>query len=232
MLKRDKTMALKLLQSGNQPLGQFDALDAQATSVLGGEVCTFTYVSRAAGTDDSAKDVEDGYVAAANTRAAATTTLASGDRPLFLVDEGTSSYGTLFGEIVGATVGLQSTGGTVLGPHTATGSGKWTLWDKPGLYAVTLDAVDTTLNSGLVPTNPALAGGDLLYATTAGLLTPDSTAAFEVAAVVGRFIEFAPSGSLVTTPVSLTQALNSPVGASAPGAQFDVAVFHFNPDHS
>jgi len=224
-------MALKLLQSGNQPLGQFDALDAQATSVLGGEVATFTYVSIVPGTDDSAKDVEDGYVAAADTRPAATTTLASGDRPLFLVDEGTSQYGTLFGEIVGATVGLTSTGGTVLGPHTATGSGKWTLWDKPGMYAVTLDAVDTTLNSGLVPTNPALVGGDTLYATTAGLLTPDAAAAFEVAAV-GRFIEFAPNGSLVTTPISLTQALNSPVGASAPGAQFDVAVFHFNPDHS
>ena len=222
-------MSLKLLQSGIQPLGQFDALDAETTSVLGGEVASLTYVSIAAGTDDAAKDVEDGYVAAANTRPAATITLTSGTRPLFLVDEGTTGYGTLFGEIVGANTGLTSTGGTVLGPHTATGSGKWTLWDKPGMYAVTLDAVDTTLNSGLVPTNPALAGGDSLYATSAGLLTPNVSAAFE-SVVVGRFIEFAPNGSLVTTPASLTQALNSPTGSSALGAQFDQAVFHFNPE--
>ena len=222
-------MSLKLLQSGIQPLGQFDALDAQTTAVLGGEIAGFTYVSIAAGTDDAASDVADGYVAAANTRPAATVTLVSGMRPLFLVDEGTSGYGTLFGEVVGGNTGLVSTGGAVLGPHTATGSGKWTLWDKPGLYAVTLDAVDTTLNSGLVPTNPALAGGDALYATAAGLLTPAVGSAFE-AVVVGRFVEFQPSGSLVTTPVSLTQALNSPVGATAPGAQFTEAVFHFNPE--
>lgn len=224
-------MALKLLQSGIQPLGQFDALDAQTTTVLGGEVASFTYVSITPGVDRAAADVVlDGYVAAANTRPAATTTLVPDMRPLFLVDEGTSGYGTLFGEVVGGTTG-KLIGGAVLGPHTATGSGKWTLWDKPGLYAVTLDAVDTTINSGLVPTNPALVGGDVLYATTAGLLTPNVVAAFEAVAV-GRFIEFAPNASLVTTPASLTQALNSPTGSPALGAQFDVAIFHFNPDHS
>lgn len=223
-------MSLQILQSGIQPLGQFDALDAQTTAVLGGEVAGFTYVSIAAGTDEAAADVEnDGYVAAQNTRPAATVTLVAGMRPLFLVDEGTSGYGTLFGEVVGGTTGQQVIGGAVLGPHTATGSGKWTLWDKPGLYAVTLDAVDTTLNSGLVPTNPALVGGDALYATAAGLLTPAVGSAFE-AVVVGRFVEFAPNGSLVTTPASLTQALNSPTGSAALGAQFDVAIFHFNPE--
>lgn len=220
-------MALKILQPGTQPLGQFDGLDAQTTSSLGGEVCTFTYIALA--TDDAAADVEDGYVAQANTRAAVTTTLASGARPLFLLDEGISGYGTIFGEVVGASTGQVSTGGAVLGPHTATGSGKVTLWDKPGLYAVTLDAVDTTLNSGLVPTNPALSGGDALYATAAGLLTPNAGAAFE-AVVVGRFIEFAPNGSLVTTPLGQVQALHSPVGSSAPGAQFDVAIFSWNPE--
>lgn len=223
-------MSLQILQAGIQPLGQFDALDAQTTAVLGGEVAGLTYVSIAAGVDEAAADVElDGYVAAANTRPAATVTLAVGMRPLFLVDEGTTGYGTLFGEVVGGTTGQVVTGGAVLGPHTATGSGKWTLWDKPGLYAVTLDAVDTTINSGLVPTNPALVGGDALYATAAGLLTPDVGSAFE-AVVVGRFVEFAPNASLVTTPASLTQALNSPTGSPAPGAQFDVAIFHFNPE--
>lgn len=223
-------MALKILQPGIQPLGQFDALDSQVTSCLGGEVASFTYVSTAAGVDDAAADVGDGYVAQANTRPAATTTLVSGARPLFLVDEGTTGYGTLFGQVVGASVGKTVTGGTVLGPHTATGSGKWTLWDKPGLYAVTLDAVDTTLNSGLVPTNPALVGGDALYATAAGLLTPNSGAAFQ-AVVVARFLEFTGDGSLVTSPRSLVQALNSPSGTStAPAAQFTQAVIHWNPE--
>jgi hypothetical protein len=223
-------MALKLLQSGIQPLGQFDALDAQTTSVLGGEVASFAYVSIAAGTDDAAADVDDGYVAQANTRPAATTTLTSGTRPLFLVDEGTTGYGTLFGEVVGSAVGKSVTGGTVLGPHTAEGSGKWTLWDKPGLYGVTLDAVDTTLNSGLVPTNPALSGGDALYATAAGLLTPDAGSAFE-AVVLGRFIEFTGNGSLVTSTLGLVQALNSPSGTStAPSAQFTQAVIHWSPE--
>lgn len=225
-------MSLQILQAGIQPLGPFDALDAQTTTVLGGEVAGFTYVAiaSAGGTDEAAADVEnDGYVAAANTRPAATVTLVAGMRPLFLVDEGTSGYGTLFGEVVGGATGKQVTGGAVLGPHTATGSGKWTLWDKPGLYAVTLDAVDTTLNSGLVPTNPALTGGDTLYATAAGLLTPNVAVAFDTVSI-GRFVEFAPSGSLVTTPVSLTQALNSPTGSPAPGAQFDVAIFHFHPE--
>jgi len=222
-------MALKLLQPGIQPLGQFDAHDPVATSCLGGEVAQFTYVSIVAGTDDAAADVDDGYVAAANTRPAATTTLTANIRPRFLVDEGTTGYGTLFGEVVGGSTGLVVTGGAALGPHTATGSGKWTLWDKPGMYAVTLDAVDTTLNSGLVPTNPALAGGDALYATAAGLLTPAVGSAVDTL-VLGRFIEFSPSGSLVTTPASLTQALNSPTGSAALGAQFAQAVFHWNPE--
>lgn len=221
-------MALQPIQA-IRPFGQFDGLDSQVTSSLGGEVCTLTYV--ALNTDDSAADVEDGYVAQAGTRAAVTTTLASGNRPLFLCDEGISGYGTLFGEIVGASVGKTVTGGTVLGPHTATGSGKVTLWSYPGLYSVTLDAVDTTVNSGLLPTNPALAGGDALYATTSGLLTPDVTSAFE-AVVVARFIEFAPNGSLVTTPLGQVQATNSPVGSAAPGAQFDVAIINWNPELS
>lgn len=223
-------MALKLLQPGIQPLGQFDALDSQVTSPLGGEVAGFTYVSISAGTDDAAADVDDGYVAPADTRPATTTTLTSGMRPLFLVDEGTSGYGTLFGEVVGAAVGKTVTGGTSLGPHTATGSGKWTLWDKPGLYAVTLDAVDTTENSGLVTTNPALSGGDALYATSAGLLTPDAGSAFE-AVVLARFIEFTDDRHLVTSTKSLVEALNSPSGTSTtPAANFTQAVIHWSPE--
>jgi len=222
-------MALKPLFGKNLPYGQFDGLDSQVTSSLGGEVCTFTYVALA--TDTHAADVEDGYMAAANTRAAVTSTLTTGARPLFLCDEGTSGYGTIFGSLVGATVGQIVTGGAVLGPHTAAGSGKVTLWDAHGMYGITLDAVDTTVNSGLVPTNPALVGGDAIYATAAGLLTPDAGSAFE-AVVLGRFIEFAPNGNLVTSSLGQIQGLNSPTGSSAPGAQFDMAVIHWAPELS
>ncbi len=83
------------------------------------------------------------------------------------------------------------TGGAVLGPHTATGSGKITVWHMPGLYSVSLDAADTSSSTGLTTTNATLTVGDALYATSAGLLTPDSGSSFEADVVVGRFVEFA-----------------------------------------
>lgn len=221
-------MALKPLQAGVQPLGQFDGLDSEVTTLKGGEVVGFATAEAYPGTDKGASDVFDGYSGESNLRTVVTKTLASSMRPLFLADEGTSGYGTLFGQVVGATVGQVSTGGTALGPHTATGSGKVTLWDKAGLYAVSLDAVDTTAFTGLVPGNLSLSAGDPLYATTAGLLTPDTNSQFENY-VVARFVEFQASGSLVTTPKSLVAALNSPTGGSAPSAQFTDVVIHFNP---
>lgn len=223
-------MALVLLQSGNYPIGQFDGLDAQVTSFLGGEVCTLTAVTWK-GTDQAAADVDDGYVGTTSkTRPAVTFTLSSGNRPLFLADDGTANYGTLFGQVVGATVGKVTTGGTVLGPHTATGSGKITCWDKPGLYGVTLDAADTTSGTGLTADNATLAVGAALYATTSGKLTPNSGAAFE-AVVVGRFVEFQTNGSLVNTPNYLVSALNSPTGTTAASLMnFTMAVFTFYPE--
>lgn len=221
-------MALKPLQA-MYPLGQFDGLDTEATTLLGGEVVGFLAYNTL-GTDLEAADVKDGYsgIGVAKTRPAVTKTLVSGMRPLFLADEGTLGYGTLFGVVVGGTVGQVVTGGAVLGPHTATGSGKVTLWDKPGLYAVTLDAVDTTATTGLVPLNGSLVPGTALYATTQGKLTPNVSAAFEVA-VVARFIEFTTNGSLVNTPNSLVAALNSPNGnvTSLRPNSFTQAVIHF-----
>lgn len=220
-------MALKVLNGRNTPYGQFDGLDSQVTSVKGGEVATFTFVS-STGTDKHAKDIDDGYVSTSSrTRPAVTTTLTSGKRPLLLVDEGTSYYGTLFGEVVGASIGQTVTGGTQLGPHTASGSGKITLWDAPGFYGVTLDACDTTSTTGLQPTNTTLTGGAALYATTAGLLTPNAASAFE-SVVVGRFLEFSSNGSLVRTPNYLIQAVNSP-GAGTPAVlqSFEFGMFHF-----
>lgn len=220
-------MALKPLQA-MYPLGQFDGLDGDLTALLGGEVVGFTSYNTI-GTDLSAQDVKDGYSGTTNkVRPAVTKTLVANMRPLFLADEGTTGYGTLFGTVVGGTTGQVVTGGAVLGPHTTAGSGKVTLWDKPGLFAVTLDAVDTTATTGLVPGNTTLVPGVGLYATTSGKLTPNVASAFEVV-VVARFIEFTTNGSLVTTPNNLVSALNSPNGNVASGKpnSFTQVVIHF-----
>jgi hypothetical protein len=228
-------MALELVQPGIQPLGQFDGHDDVYLTVKGGEVGTIVGV--AVGTDRGAADVDDGYASAATQRPVVTTNLSSGDRPLGLVDEGIRGYGTLFGQVVGGVAGQISDGvgqqnGQLLGPHTATGSGKLTLWDKMGTYAVTLDAVHADAITGLQPSNPTLTIGDALYATADGRLTPRAAAAFE-AVEVGYFLNFEPwknGGSLVTTPVNLVSAANSPVGQGQPQSRsLYRAVIHFNP---
>jgi hypothetical protein len=222
-------MSLKLLQPGTQPLGQFDGHDDEYLTLKGGEVVTLA--SRALSTGDkAAKDSFDGYVPPAN-RAVVTKTLTATSRPLFLADEGITGYGTLFGSVVGGVVG-QLTTGAVLGPHTATGSGKVTCWDKPGLYAVSLDACDTTASTGLTPTNTTLTVGSALYYTTGGLLTPNSALAPAglngALTVVGRFVDFETNGSLVTSTNHMVTALNSPSGSADPTKSFSFAVFHFH----
>lgn len=213
-------MALKLLQAGKDPLGQFDGLDSEYLGLLGGEIGTFTNLPLPT-TDRAAYDVVDGYANAPNSRICITRTLVSGDRPLFLLDEGTLGYGTMFGYAIGGVTGHivpnpstpGTTGGVVIGPSTAWGSGKVTCWDKPGLYAVTLDAVA----ADLVPTL-GIAPGAPLYATAAGLLTSVVGGAFENF-VVARFVEFSTNGSLVTTPTNL-------VGLARTYTQ---VVIHFHP---
>lgn len=208
-------MALELVQAGIQPLGQFDGYDALVPFVVGGEVGTLIGIATGQAVDHSAYDASgaDGYVGggAAPTRPVVTFVLASGSRPLFLLDDGVAGYGTMFGSVLGGTTG-QIYAGAVLGPSTATGSGKITCWDKPGTYAVTLNAADTAAD-GLVPTNAALAVGAALYATVIGRLTPAAARSFEPGLVIGRLINFETlkGGSLVNTPtflVSNALALN------------------------
>jgi len=223
-------MALKLLQPGIQPIGQFDGLDSEVLTLLGGEVVTLKSVLNSA--DVGSADSDDGYVGSSTAlarRTVVTKTLGSGKRPLMLADEGIAGYGTLFGTVVGGATGRTVTGGASLGPHTATGSGKVTCWAQTGLYAVSLDACDTTASTGLTATNVTLDTGGALYATTAGLLTPNAGSAFE-AVVVGRFVSFETNGSLVTSTNFMTSALNSPTGMSAPTRAFAFATFFFTPN--
>jgi len=222
-------MSLKLLQAGLQPLGQFDGLDADVLTMKGGEVVSFASVTTngtpgvtTSGLDQGAYDVFDGYVNQSGTlkRPAVTrlfdgsTSLTASSRPLMLSDEGITGYGTLFGSVVGGTIGQQVNGpnsvtGAVLGPHTATGSGKVTCWHLAGLYAVSLDATDGYLQ----PSNTSLTVGNALTFTSKGLLTPSGSAnALGGATVVAHLVEFNTNQSLVTTPNFLVAALNSPSG--------------------
>lgn len=237
---------LQLLQTSSQPLGQFDGLDTECLTLKGGEIVTFTSVSLT-GSDKAAKDAFDGYLqpASAQKRVVVTRNVGTNAvaRPLMLADEGITGYGTLFGTVVGGTVGQQVNGpnsvtGAVLGPHTATGSGKVTCWHTPGLYGVSLDACDTAVSDGLQVSNTNLNVGDRLTyvpnSTTGGQLTPSGSAAsLGNGVVIGHFIEFQTNGSLVTTPNTLVAALNSPSGnvSSAIGRNFAFAVFHFNPNN-
>lgn len=224
-------MALKLVNQAGNPLGQYDGLDTEVLTLKGGEVVTFTSVVATNATDKAAADVFDGYVNP-NKRVAVTRNVATTARPLMLSDDGIAGYGTLFGSVVGGTIGLVSTGGAVLGPHTATGSGKVTCWHLPGVYAVSLDAVDAV---SLAPSVAGLATGDPLTfvpaSTSGGQLTKvGSSAAAGNTVVVGRFIDFETNGSLVTTPSSLVGALNPPDGAlSAASRTFAFMTFYFNP---
>ncbi len=227
-------MALKLLRPGVQPLGQFDGLDSQVLTLKGGEVVTFGSVLATVATDKAAKDSFDGYVGpSAVNRVVVQFPTAGTQRPLMLADDGVAGYGTLFGSVVGGTVGQVVTGGAALGPHTATGSGKVTCWEKPGLYAVSLDACDTTAATGLQPSNQTLAAGAALYVTSAGLLTPASASALGsgTTSLCGRFVDFETNNSLVNTPNKLVAALNSPSGivSSVVTPTYNFAVFYFNP---
>lgn len=223
-------MALKLVNQAGNPLGQFDGYDTQINSYLGGEVVTFVSLNLTS-PDLAASDVFDGYVNPSGVakRTVVTFDLSSTSRPLMLADDGVAGYGTLFGSVVGGTVG-KVTSGVVLGPSTATGSGKITCWHVPGVYAVSLDAVDTAAATGLQPTNLGLSAGAPLTYTSTGQLTPvGSPAAVGGAPVVGTLIDFETNGSLVNTPSYLVSALNVPFGFTPGPRQFTYATFYFNP---
>lgn len=227
-------MALKLKQPGLHPIGQFDGYDSDYLTIRGGEFGRWVAVPHVfpstLTSDKAAFDAFDGYSGAPlHFRPAITRNfpaLVRGTyRPLFLLDEGIRGYGTMFGYTVGGTDGQDVpnpgllVGTNNIGPHTAYGSGKVTLWDKPGLYGVTLDAVAPSID----PDVSNALQGDPMYVDTLGRLTLTAGEAFDVGTgtptIVGRFADFNTGGHLVTTPNYLAMA---PVVR-----QFTELLFHF-----
>jgi len=135
-------MALKLLNPGLRPLGQFD-LNDDAAALVGGEYVELQ-VDNVAAVEGYAADVgalvgADGGIV--NFTPATRTAARFGG----LADEGGAEYGTLFGDIIGGNAGRMTQFGTaggsvVVGPDTDTASGKVTVWAQEGLYGVTADA--------------------------------------------------------------------------------------------
>jgi len=244
-------MALALAQPGIEPLGQFDGYYLDLLNFVGGEVCTLIAVSTASQTGPA--DSADGYLYGGSLVPAATksqltntaTAAAIAAQPLFLADDGTATlsgtvsvgYGTLFGTVVGGTVGQGQLGsGPVLGPASQVGSGRITLWDKPGVYKVSLDAC------ALSPSSSTLTTGTKLYAESGAAANPGFITATagantvggaggSTAQVIGQFIEFETNRALVTTPNRLVAALNSPSSNPAVSLtqKLQFAVFKFDP---
>lgn len=205
-------MALFILNPGIQPLGDFDLLDTDQSSVLGGEVMCLDEAARAnSSTLKAAADVLDGYIAneidvgtPTATRVVARIADESSEtyNVFYLADDGIAHYGTTMGSVIGTPVGLSTTG-TALGPHSCSGSGKITLWDKAGLYCVSLDALAADVvptASGNLYDTPL--PGELLYRSTAGRLTRATGTSDKMA----LFVELTNNGSLVTTPIRLFSA--------------------------
>lgn len=200
-------MALKPLNPGMQPLGMFDVVDTQLAGLKGGEVMTLTTASRTnTASEQGAFDALDGYDygATPGLRPAATLAASAADmnKTLMLADDGLSGYFTVAGTLVGTQAGLTTVGAN-LGPHTAAASGKVSLWDKDGLYQVSLDSCSATFVTDL---SGGLAPGAALGFTAAGKLAHDNSADKVSATGVATFVEFTGNESLVTTPGRLVGA--------------------------
>ena len=152
-------MALKLLNPGLRPLGQFD-YDDDAPALVGGEYVEIQADNLGAA-EGYAADVGAmvGGVGAAGLWARSTgianfaTSSRTAGRTGGLADEGSTEYGTLFGDIIGGNAGRMTQFGTaggsvVVGPDTDTASGKVTVFAQEGLYGVTTDAGGDTTGDG------------------------------------------------------------------------------------
>jgi len=173
-------MALLMVQEGVQPAGQYDYA-SDGYSMKGGEV----WVLASAGPDANGFQVVKARPA----------TSSDGYGPFYLGDDGLTGYGVLFGNTVTRTATGFASGAdnaTRLGPGTYVGSGKVTLWDKPGLYAVTLDAVGSSESA----CKAALPGAKLTVGSN-GVLT--LTGATQTGPAVATVVQFKVDEALVTT---------------------------------
>ena len=200
-------MALFPLNPGVMPLGQFDVIDTELTSILGGEVMTLTTAARVNSlTETAAADALDGYTyTTGDLRPASTRAQTATEFPLYLSDDGTSpDYLTYMGTLTGP-LGLGT--GAVIGPHTASGSGKITLWDKPGLYGISVSALCSDFLDGL-NFNPLAPGDGLGFGdgVDIGKIGHSNCTNIVAATGVGYFVEFDSGESLVTTPNRLVGA--------------------------
>ena len=218
---------LILLQPGIEPLGQFDLEDDDTDLVVGGEVAVFEAIDFA--TDGYASDVfQSGPAVHLSLDAIAAGGAEAPIEVYGLVDEGTSAgldgkgYGTMFGQVIGTTVGQGTgVGGTpgvgtvVVGPSTIRGSGKATLWTKPGLYGVTEDAFLSAANftaAGL-PANI----NDGLYGTTANG-TDDGKLAAEASSGADGAKAALSLGAVADT--SLVSTTNTYAGLATPDIEY------------
>jgi len=116
-------MALKLLNPGLRPLGQFDLEDDTMGTLEGGEHVGLD--ATAVGAEGYAADVSSGgpFVGADLAGNRASVKFDVGSRVAGelsgLADEGTTGYGTLFGRTIGASAGRTTVvnGAVVVGPR-------------------------------------------------------------------------------------------------------------------
>lgn len=200
-------MALKLLQPGLQPAGQFDLVDG--TTLAGGE---WVNAATAGGSELAAADVTQVGPLSAGTTALAfapgAKSAAAGGPPTTsqvfggLADEGTTGYGTSFGTVIGAAVGkgtgfgtLATTGVVTVGPQTTSGSGKVTVWHAAGLYGVS----GAPATSGAVAPLSGLAVNAQVYSSSTGGYLGGSTMTGAGTGAVGIALGAVRDTSLVST---------------------------------
>ena len=206
-------MALKLLNPGLRPLGQFDLEDDAAAGISGGEHVSLD--STGVGAEGYAADVGTvgPFVGADLAGNRASVKFDVGVRTTGelcgLADEGVSGYGTMFGETIGSSAGRATSvnGAVVIGPSTVSGSGKVTVWTQSGLYAVS-GAAATDAAAG-IPLARMTTVNTGVFADTLGLLRSTGTGN-QVAIFVGHMAD----SSLVST-TNTAVGLVSAIEASA-----------------
>lgn len=187
---------LKPLVPGIEPIGTFDIEDDDVSKVVGGEVGVLEDLD-----EESDAYAADSFRVGPQVQIGLDRVAAAG--ALYgLVDEGVIGYGTMLGTIVGMSAGqgtgfgtLSTTGAVVVGPSTIRGSGKATLWSKPGLYGVTVDAWTSSSEFAAGSLNAGVYG-DAADGTNDGKLT---TTAGSNGVKAALFIGAVRDASLVST---------------------------------